>query len=201
MDPTRRPVPRAVRTRAAVAAVLTVAAGLGVRAALTGDLAKFAGDALYTVLLVWLVLVVAPRTRPVGAAVVALAISVAVELFQLTGVPAALSEHLLARLVLGSTFNAPDLPWYAVGALAGWGLAVLLVSRTSPSVALGRRGPPGMRPTAPALGAGASRSHRPAASPATARSATRAVIAASRSALSRRRSRAEGCVVSTTPGA
>lgn len=26
----------------------------------------------------------------------------------------------VARLVLGSTFNPPDLFWYAVGAAAGW---------------------------------------------------------------------------------
>ena len=105
----------------AAAAVLTVAAGLSVRALLVGDPAKYVGDALYALLIFWLVLVVAPRTRGHVAAVVAFGISVAVELFQLTSVPAALGAHsALARLVLGTTFNAPDLPFYAVGAAVGW---------------------------------------------------------------------------------
>ncbi|GFM98690.1 hypothetical protein Sfulv_35010 [Streptomyces fulvorobeus] len=57
-----------VRLSAAGAAVLTVAAGLGVRAAADGDVAKYAGDALYTVLIHTLVVVAAPgsghRWRP-----------------------------------------------------------------------------------------------------------------------------------------
>ncbi|GAA2236479.1 hypothetical protein GCM10010413_41040 [Promicromonospora sukumoe] len=115
----------ALRRRAApaVAAVLTVAAGLSVRSVLDGDVAKYAGDALYALLIFWLVLVVAPRTRGWVAAAVACAVSVGVELFQLTGIPAELGAHsVLARLVLGTTFNAPDLPFYAVGALLGWAL-------------------------------------------------------------------------------
>jgi hypothetical protein len=111
------------RTAPAVAAVVTVAAGLSVRSVLGGDLAKYAGDALYALLIFWLVLVVAPRTRVWVAAVVAFGVSVAVELFQLTGVPAELgAQSALARLVLGTTFNAPDLPFYAVGAALGWAL-------------------------------------------------------------------------------
>ncbi|MFE7504821.1 DUF2809 domain-containing protein [Promicromonospora sp. NPDC057488] len=125
-------VAAALRRRAvpAVAAVLTVVAGLSVRSVLAGDVAKYAGDALYALLIFWLVLVVAPRTRGWVAAVVACGFSVAVELFQLTGVPATLGAHsTLARLVLGTTFNAPDLPWYAVGAAAGWALHRLVVLR------------------------------------------------------------------------
>lgn len=111
------------RTAPAVAAVVTVAAGLSVRSVLGGDLAKYAGDALYALLIFWLVLVVAPRTRAWVSAAVSFGASVAVELFQLTGVPAELGAHsVLARLVLGTTFNAPDLPFYAVGAALGWAL-------------------------------------------------------------------------------
>jgi hypothetical protein len=114
----------------AVAAVLTVAAGLSVRSVLGGDLAKYAGDALYALLIFWLVLVVAPHTRAWVATVVAFAVSVTVELFQLTGVPAELgAQSALARLVLGTTFNAPDLPFYAVGAALGW--ALLLAVRST----------------------------------------------------------------------
>lgn len=114
-----------LRARAvpALAALLTVAAGLSVRSVLTGDLAKYGGDALYALLIFWLVLVVAPRTRGWVAALVAAGFSVTIELFQLTGVPAALGAHsALARLVLGTTFNAPDLPFYVVGAALGWAL-------------------------------------------------------------------------------
>jgi hypothetical protein len=111
------------RTVPVVAAAVTVATGLSVRSVLGGDLAKYAGDALYALLIFWLVLVVAPRSRAWVAATAAFAVSVAVELFQLTGVPAELGAHsTLARLVLGTTFNAPDLPFYAVGAALGWAL-------------------------------------------------------------------------------
>ncbi|MEU6943000.1 DUF2809 domain-containing protein, partial [Streptomyces rubiginosohelvolus] len=114
-----------LRTRplAACAALLTVAAGLAVRAGADGAFAKYAGSALYTVLLCALVAFCAPRARPLAVAGTGLVLSWAVEFFQLTGVPAGLSERsAVARLVLGSTFNGPDLFWYAVGAAVVWGV-------------------------------------------------------------------------------
>ncbi|MFG3237575.1 MULTISPECIES: DUF2809 domain-containing protein [unclassified Streptomyces] len=120
--------PGAARTRAvaAGAAVLTVLAGLGVRAFMDGAFAKYAGDSLYTVLICALAAVIAPGVRPVVKAGAGLAFSWAVELLQLTGVPADLSRHsTAARLVLGSTFGAPDLFWYAVGAAFAWAAMVL----------------------------------------------------------------------------
>ncbi|MEV6612337.1 DUF2809 domain-containing protein [Streptomyces sp. NPDC051051] len=109
-----------VRLAAAVSAALVVGAGLGLRAVAAGDVAKYGGDALYTLLLVALVVLVAPRVTARKAGVVALAVSWGVEFLQLSGLPAELSRHsAAARLVLGSTFNAPDLFWYAVGALVG----------------------------------------------------------------------------------
>jgi hypothetical protein len=111
------------RTRliACGAAAVTVAAGLGVRALAEGDVAKYAGDALYTVLLYTLVVLAAPRVRPLTAGCVALGISWAIEFSQLSGIPAELSQRsLVARLVLGSTFNPPDLFWYATGAASAW---------------------------------------------------------------------------------
>ncbi|MFD8756125.1 DUF2809 domain-containing protein [Kitasatospora sp. NPDC059577] len=111
------------RAAAGAAAVVTVAAGLGVRAVAGGDVAKYAGDALYTVLLYALIVLAVPRVRPVRAGVAAAALSWAVELFQLTGLPDAWGRRsTFARLVLGSTFNPPDLFWYLVGAVG----AVLL---------------------------------------------------------------------------
>ncbi|MER7208713.1 DUF2809 domain-containing protein [Streptosporangium sp. NPDC000239] len=110
-----------VRLAAVAAAVVTVAAGLAVRAVTGGWFGKYAGDALYTVLVHTLVVVVAPRLPAGRAASWALAVSWAVEFAQLTPVPAALSEaSVLARLVLGSTFGAADLVAYAVGAALSW---------------------------------------------------------------------------------
>ncbi|MEV8567223.1 DUF2809 domain-containing protein [Streptomyces sp. NPDC051322] len=96
------------------AAVVTVAAGLGVRALTDGAFAKCAGDALYTVLVYLVVVLVAPRLTAVTAAGIALGLSWAVEFLQMAGVPA------LLQPLLGSTFNAPDLFWYAVGAALCW---------------------------------------------------------------------------------
>ncbi|MET8048923.1 DUF2809 domain-containing protein [Streptosporangium sp. NPDC005286] len=112
-------MPPAQRTRllAALAAALTIAAGLTVRAVTGGWFGKYAGDALYTVLVYALIVLVWPRITPARAALGALAFSWAVELAQLTPVPAALSEvSVVARLVLGSTFGAADLVAYAAGA-------------------------------------------------------------------------------------
>ncbi|MFD6276301.1 DUF2809 domain-containing protein [Streptomyces sp. NPDC060209] len=123
MPTVRASVPGAavVRVVAVGAALVTVAAGLGVRSAGSGDVAKYAGDALYTVLIHVLVVLLVPRVRPLTAAGAALAFSWAVELAQLTGVPADLArQSAVARLVLGSTFNAPDLLWYVVGAALAW---------------------------------------------------------------------------------
>ncbi|MFH8443119.1 DUF2809 domain-containing protein [Streptomyces sp. NPDC018026] len=112
--------PRRTRSAAAVSAALIVGAGLALRALAAGEVAKYGGDALYTLLLFALVFVAAPRTAPVKAAALALAVSWGVEFLQLSDVPAYLArESTAARLVLGSTFNAPDLFWYAVGAAAG----------------------------------------------------------------------------------
>jgi hypothetical protein len=106
------------RLPAIVFSVLVLAAGLAVRAWFDGAFAKYAGVALYATLAFGIVLVVAPRLAPERAAAIALAWSWAVEFAQLTPGPAALSERSgLARLVLGSTFNAPDLVAYLVGVL------------------------------------------------------------------------------------
>ncbi|GGP73667.1 hypothetical protein GCM10010247_53760 [Streptomyces calvus] len=128
--------PARTRLVAAVAAAATVGAALGLRSVATGDVAKYGGDALYTVLVLALVVLVAPRVTPLKAAAVALAVSWGVEFLQLSGVPAELSRHsTAARLVLGSTFNAPDLFWYAVGAAAGWSVLSLRATRRPCSTA------------------------------------------------------------------
>ncbi|GAA3161269.1 hypothetical protein GCM10010466_60250 [Planomonospora alba] len=126
-------MPDALRSRlpAALAAVTTVAAGLTLRAAADGWFAEYGGDALYTVLVHALVVTALPRVAPVRAAAGALAFSWAVELAQLTPVPAALAEvSVAARLVLGSTFGAADLAAYAAGAAAAGTVHALLRRRT-----------------------------------------------------------------------
>ena len=129
----RTAVPTGLRPRVApaVAAVLTVAAGLSVRSVLGGDLAKYAGDALYALLIFWLVLVVAPRTRGWVAALVAFGVSVAVELFQLTGVPAELvalfaayGAEASAAMVTAAKLDPAG--WAAVRAVAAADLLSLL---------------------------------------------------------------------------
>ena len=104
------------RWAALVVATVILIAGLAVRAGTGGAFAKYAGVALYAALVYAIVVWIAPRTAPVPAAAIALATCWAVEFAQLTPVPAALSERsIVARLVLGSTFNPPDLAWYAAG--------------------------------------------------------------------------------------
>lgn len=109
-----------------VAAALTVAAGLGVRLLWDGPVPKYAGDALYTVLIYTLVLLARPSVRPRVAAPVAAGLSWAIEFAQLGDIPAVL------RPVLGSTFNAPDLLWYAVGAATAWAAHTLWLRRRPP---------------------------------------------------------------------
>ncbi|WP_211370500.1 DUF2809 domain-containing protein [Nonomuraea turkmeniaca] len=97
-----------------LAAALTIAAGLGVRLLWDGPVPKYAGDALYTVLIYTLAVLIRPGIRPWAAAPAATALSWVIEFAQLAEIPAVL------RPVLGSTFNPPDLFWYAVGAGAAW---------------------------------------------------------------------------------
>jgi hypothetical protein len=100
-----------------LAVPVVLALGLAVRAFTGGDFAKYAGVALYATLIYALA---AFWLRSLPAALVATGFSWAVEFFQLTGIPADLSARSgLAHLVLGSTFNAPDLFWYVVGAALG----------------------------------------------------------------------------------
>ncbi len=96
--------------------LLTIAAGLAVHAlAPDGTASDIAGDALYAVAAYLAVVIVAPRMRTPLVAIVAAAWCVAVELFQLTGVPLALgAEFSPIMLVLGTVFDARDLVIYLV---------------------------------------------------------------------------------------
>lgn len=109
------------RTVILIAAALTVALGLGVHFLAAGDAAGLLADALYTVLAYFVLAFLFPAARHARVAAGALAFSAAVELFQLTDLPAQLAEAFPpSRLVLGTTFAVPDLAAYAVGAAAAW---------------------------------------------------------------------------------
>lgn len=106
-------------------ASLILAMGLLVRGNLTGWWAKYMGVALWSSLVYALVLVLAPRLRVRVVFTLCLAMSVAVELFQLSGIPSRLADvHRGFALVLGTTFHAPDFPAYLVGCFLGAALHV-----------------------------------------------------------------------------
>jgi hypothetical protein len=110
-----------------VALAVTVVAGLGVRHVTGGAFAKYAGDALYATAVYWCAVLVRPSLRMPVAAIVAVVICWAIELFQLTPVPAKLSAgSTLARLALGSTFGGWDMVAYPVGVIVAVAVHALL---------------------------------------------------------------------------
>ncbi|KQR52647.1 hypothetical protein ASF88_14170 [Leifsonia sp. Leaf336] len=136
-----------------VVAVAVVVAGLTVHELTDGWAGAFAGDALYAVLMVVLVALVAPRVPSLAAGGIALAVCVGVELLQLTGVPAQLSAAIPGvELVLGSTFQATDLVAYAIGATIATVLDLVVRRRAGGSSRGGRTTPsvdaPGPHPRA-----------------------------------------------------
>lgn len=105
-----------------IAAALTIAAGLASRkfpGLLPAVLGKYPGDALYAVLIYWLVALVLNPPGLVRAAGFALGFCFAVELLQLWQTPwlLAIRANPFGHLVLGSHFHAGDLLAYAIGVL------------------------------------------------------------------------------------
>jgi hypothetical protein len=108
--------PPVVRLWAAVAVAATLATAFTIRALADGDLEQFSGTALYGSAVYGMVVFVWPRLHPAVAGAIAIGFCELVEIAQLTGAPAALSQRsLLARLALGVQFDAVDLAWYPVG--------------------------------------------------------------------------------------
>ncbi len=122
-----------IRTLTAIAAILTIAAGLAVRKWLPwGFWSKYSGVALWSMLVYVLVVFVRPRINVIRAAVITLFISWAVEFLQLTPVSGWLSsQHPVLRLIFGEHFSFSDLPAYAVGVLVASIVQVAIVSRMS----------------------------------------------------------------------
>ncbi|WP_166844178.1 DUF2809 domain-containing protein [Isoptericola sp. BMS4] len=120
------PPARAPRVTTAVLAAVVLLAGLGARAVLPAAVGGPAGDTLYATLAVLLVALVV--RRPLPAALLGLVLCAAVEALQLTDLPGRAADAVpQARYVLGSTFHAPDLGWYALGAAVGWAALALAV--------------------------------------------------------------------------
>jgi hypothetical protein len=133
-----------IRSRSYWIACLVGIIGLGIasRVLHTGwiILDKYAGDAMYAAM-VYVLISLIWQTGPLRKAVLAMLIMTALEVFQLTMIPAHLlasgnlAERIFARL-LGTEFSFRDLLAYAVGILG-----VFLLDRA------GNARPPHPRPT------------------------------------------------------
>lgn len=126
-------------TRRFIAAALlgiVVTAGLCVHAFLPDSASSdIAGDVLYAIAVYLIVVLLVPRWRPLPTAAVALVWCLAVELFQLTGIPqAAGAAFTPAMLVLGTVFDPRDLVVYAI-AIGG----LTVVDAAARSAISGRR--------------------------------------------------------------
>ena len=105
------------RIALAITAVALIAAGLVVARTTDSAAWTFVGDALYAAMLYAVAGVVLPRAAPAVVGAIAFGVSAAVELVQLTGLPARLATGVPgAALVLGTTFQGSDLVAYALGA-------------------------------------------------------------------------------------
>jgi len=137
-----------VRRRRVVAGSVLVAlvgVGLVVARGLPDSVATdVAGDALYAVAAYTALVLVWPRARRVVLAAVATGWCVAVELLQLSGLPADLAQHApLVPLVLGSGFDPRDLAVYPLAVVVALavdaGVSGLLLHGGRGGAGVGRR--------------------------------------------------------------
>ncbi len=101
--------------------MLTIALGLASRRVtwlFPAALGKYPGDALYALLVYWLLAQLAPRISPLRTAMVCTALCWGVEFLQLWHPPwlQAIRGTTPGHLVLGSSFAAMDLLAYVAGA-------------------------------------------------------------------------------------
>ncbi|PZP16068.1 MAG: DUF2809 domain-containing protein [Brachybacterium faecium] len=114
-EPTGRRTGRR-RIALALAGIVTIALGLGIRAGVDAGWAGPAGDVLYATLMYLVIAFLVPRRPRWQVAAVALAACWAIELFQATGVPAQLAQVFPPiRLLLGTTFVPIDMLSYCLG--------------------------------------------------------------------------------------
>ena len=123
----------------AVLAAATIALGLATRRfpnAFPTVIAEYGGDALWAMLVYWLLALVWPRTSPTRLALVAFTIAVCDELSQLIDWQwlQSLRATRLGALVLGQGFLWSDLVCYAVGVAAACAIDLAIHRRRLPSV-------------------------------------------------------------------
>lgn len=113
---------RAVRTVTGALLVGVIALGILTRRVPLGFSLwdKSAGDALYAVMIYGLVVLLRPTAKPIVLGTLAIAICVAIELFQLTAIPRAAPR--VVQIVLGTTFAWHDVACYVVGGLVAAGI-------------------------------------------------------------------------------
>ena len=129
------------RLSALAAVVVILGLAFGIRAVSGGGLEQHSGTALYASMIYAGVFLLWPAVQPVRAGILAVGFCWAVEFFQLTGVPAALSERSpVARLVLGASFDWVDVAWYPVGVVPLVVLHRLVSRRAAGSAATAGRG-------------------------------------------------------------
>lgn len=121
-----------------VLAALVIAAGLASRAvpAIYAAVGKYPGDALWAAMVFFLLVAACPRKHIVHLALAATFISFAAEFSQLLNYPwlNSLRSTNVGHLLLGSTFNAPDLLAYAVGVLVALGVQAATCIRRGRSI-------------------------------------------------------------------
>ncbi|MFJ6417328.1 DUF2809 domain-containing protein [Paeniglutamicibacter sp. NPDC091659] len=123
------PRARMRRLAAGLLVVPVVVLGLGARFLGAGPAADLSGGVLYAVLVYVLLVFLRPRAAPWSNAAIALAFCVAIELLQITSIPATLAAAFPPiRLVLGSTFVPLDLLAYVIGAGLALGIDSLIGS-------------------------------------------------------------------------
>lgn len=130
------------RVRSILAVLVTVILGILTRG--IPGVGDALGGVLYTVMIALLVLAFRPTTAARVAALCGFLFSVAIELLQITEIPQRIAAYVpAARWVLGSTFHAPDLGWYAVGGVAAAGVcwAIVKNAQHSPNTSTPRSAP------------------------------------------------------------
>lgn len=124
------------RRRLIAAALLAVTIGIGllVHAALPDTAATdIAGDALYAVAAYLAVVLLAPGLPALAVGAIAAAWCVAVELFQLTGLPLVWGVHFRpAMLLLGTVFDPRDLLVYLLTIALATALDLTLTRAATP---------------------------------------------------------------------
>lgn len=121
------------RWRLLAIAALVIAAGLLTHLVGSGPIADRAGDALYAVMVYLVIAIAFPRASVVIVGMIALALCAAIEVFQLTGLPALWAQGFSpVRLVLGVGFDPGDLVAYALGAAAAAAADFVIGRRRTP---------------------------------------------------------------------